>query len=127
MDALHLIGRILFGGYFIYNGLNHLFMSTDMLTGYAQMKGTPAPRAMVYLSGVLLLLGGLSILLGVQPRWGVLLLLLFLIPVSFKIHAFWGEEGDARASDEINFGKNIALAGAALVFLAIPTPWPLSL
>lgn len=126
MEALHLLGRIVFGGYFIYNGLNHLFVSADMLTGYAQMKAVPAPRAMVYLSGVLLLLGGLSILLGVQPYWGVLFLLAFLLPVSFKMHAFWAEEGEARASDAINFGKNMALAGAALMFLAIPTPWPLS-
>ena len=33
MDVLNLIGRMLYGGYFIYNGLNHLLISPDMLTG----------------------------------------------------------------------------------------------
>lgn len=127
MEFAHLIGRILFGGYFVFNAVNHLFTGTEMLTGYAESKGVAAPRAMVYASGVLLLLGGLSILLGVLPGWGVVLLLVFLIPVSFRMHAFWEEEGEAAQSDLINFTKNMALVGALLMFLAIPQPWPLSM
>ncbi|MBI4409470.1 MAG: DoxX family protein [Gemmatimonadetes bacterium] len=127
MEILQLIGRVIFGGFFLYNALNHLFMGTDALTGYAQYKGVPAPRLMVYLSGLLMLLGGPSIMLGFEPRWGIALLLLFLFPVSFKMHAFWKEQGDVRLNDMINFQKNMALAGAALVLLAIPEPWPLSL
>ncbi|HEY8469365.1 MAG TPA: DoxX family protein [Longimicrobiales bacterium] len=126
MDVLHLIGRIIFGGYFLYNALNHLVLGPGPLIGYAQMKGVPAPKAAVYGSGVLLLLGGLSILLGFQPRWGVLLLILFLVPVSIMIHNFWAEEGEARMGDMINFSKNMALVGALLALLAIPEPWPYS-
>jgi uncharacterized membrane protein YphA (DoxX/SURF4 family) len=126
MDVLHLIGRIIFGGYFLYNALNHLVLGAGALTGYAQMKGVPAPKAAVYGSGILLLLGGLSILLGFQPRWGIVLLILFLVPVSIMIHNFWAEEGEARMADTINFTKNMALVGALLAFLAIPEPWPYS-
>ncbi|HEX7049321.1 MAG TPA: DoxX family membrane protein [Longimicrobiales bacterium] len=126
MELLHLIGRIVFAGYFLYNAVRHLVTVPGMLAGYAGMKGVPAPKAAVYVSGLLLLLGGLSILLGFEPRWGVLLLLLFLLPVSFTMHAFWKESGEARMNDAINFGKNIAMAGALLVFLAIPEPWPYS-
>ncbi|MFW6078301.1 MAG: DoxX family membrane protein [Gemmatimonadota bacterium] len=127
MEFAHLLGRILFGGYFVYNGLNHLVFGTEMLTGYASSKGVESPRTMVYLSGVLLLLGGLSLLLGVWPNWGILLLLVFLITVSFAMHAFWKEAQEARAADMINFTKNMALVGALLMFYAIPRPWPLSI
>lgn len=126
MELLHLIGRILFGGYFLYNAVNHLFTGTDILTGYARMRGVRAPKAMVYLTGLLLLLGSLSILLGIEPEWGVLFLILFLLPVSFMMHPFWKEEGEPRMSDMINFTKNMALVGALLMFLAIPEPWPYS-
>jgi hypothetical protein len=32
-----------------------------------------------------------------------------------------------RMGEMVNFNKNLALAGSALMFLAIPQPWPLSL
>ena len=60
MVALFFIGRIIFGGYFIYNAYNH-FKNAGHLAGYAGMKGVPAPKAGVITSGVLFLLGGLSI------------------------------------------------------------------
>lgn len=126
MEIAHLFGRILFGAYFIYNGLNHLFFGTEALAGYAAARGVAAPRVMVYVSGVLLLLGGLSLLLGAWPNWGIVLLLVFLIPVSFAMHPFWAETGEARANDLINFTKNMALVGALLMFYAIPRPWPFS-
>jgi putative oxidoreductase len=79
-------------------------------------------------SGVLLALGGLSILLGVQPKWGVLFLVLFLVPVTFTMHNYWADKDpQMRQNNEINFHKNLALLGAALMLLAIPEPWPLSL
>ena len=127
MDVLNLIGRILYGGYFIYNGLNHLLISTDMLTGYAESKSVPSPRLAVYGSGILLLLGGFSVLLGLAPDIGIVLLIIFLIPTTLMIHDFWAVGGEAKASETINFTKNLALMGALLMFLAIPQPWPLSL
>jgi hypothetical protein len=37
-------------------------------------------------TGVILLLGGLSMLLGVYPVVGIILLIVFLLGVSFQIH-----------------------------------------
>ena len=127
MDMLFLIGRIIFGGYFVFNGLNH-FRNLGMLSGYAQAKGTPAPSLAVAASGVLLLLGGVSILLGAYPIVGIALLIVFLVPVSFMMHNFWAvEDAQMKMNDMINFTKNMALVGAALMLLALPRPWPLSL
>lgn len=127
MNILFLIGRIIFGGYFIFSGLNH-FKNLRMLSSYAQSKGTPAPSAAVIVSGIMILLGGLSILLGVYPVVGIALIIAFLIPVSFIMHNFWAvSDQQMKMIDMINFTKNLALVGATLMFLAIPRPWPLSL
>jgi uncharacterized membrane protein YphA (DoxX/SURF4 family) len=127
MDIAFLIGRILLGGYFVTAGINH-FMHLNMMAGYAKMKGTPAPSLAVGGTGVLLLLGGLSLLLGVQTTIGVALLVIFLIGVSFKIHNYWAvPDPQMKMGERINFMKNIALAGALLMLMAVPAPWPLSL
>lgn len=127
METIHLLGRVLIGGFFVYNGINHLALSSGQLTEYARSRGTPAPRAAVLLSGALLLAGGLSVLLGWEPRWGVLLLTLFLVPVSFQMHRFWREEGEEAQNDMVHFMKNMALLGALWMMLIIPQPWPWSL
>ena len=127
MHFLFLLGRILFGGFFLVNSYRHLTMASAMAP-YAASKGVPAPKLAVLGSGALLALGGLSILLGVMPNWGVLFLALFLIPVSFTMHNYWADQDpQMRQNNEINFHKNLALLGATLMLLAIPQPWPLSL
>jgi len=127
MNYLFLLGRILYGGFFLVNSYRHLTGASAMAP-YAASKGVPSPRLAVLGSGVLLALGGLSILLGVQPKWGVLFLVLFLVPVTFTMHNYWADKDpQMRQNNEINFHKNLALLGAALMLLAIPEPWPLSL
>jgi uncharacterized membrane protein YphA (DoxX/SURF4 family) len=77
---------------------------------------------------LLLLLGGLSILLGYQPTIGAILIVIFLVPVAFMMHNFWAiEDPQMKMVEMVNFMKNLALAASALMFLAIPQPWPFSL
>lgn len=122
-----LAGRLLFGGFFLLAGIDH-FRHVQMMTPYAAAKGIPMPRLGVLGSGLLIVLGGLSILLGVRPTWGVLLITLFLVPTSFLMHNYWAAADPAvRQLDQTNFKKNIALLGAAWMLLLIPQPWPLSL
>jgi len=126
MDYIVLLGRLLLGGYFLYGGYNH-FRNLGMLSGYAQSKGVPSASAAVAGSGALLVIGGLSILLGVEVVVGVIALLIFLVPVSVKMHAYWTvADPMGRVGERVNFQKNIALAGAVLLLLAIPRPWVLS-
>lgn len=120
-----LAGRIIFGAYLLYSGLNH-FTRVDALAGYAASKGVPAPRLAVLASGLLLLFAGVSFLLGLLPKLGVLAVVLFLVPTTFMMHAFWDAPAAARMAETVNFTKNLALAGASLMFLAIPEPWPVS-
>ena len=64
-----LMGRVIVGGFFLMNGFNH-FAQLKMMVGYAKSKGIPAPALAVGDSGLLLLLGGLSLLLGYRPTIG---------------------------------------------------------
>ena len=127
MQYLLLAGRVLYGGFFLLAGIDH-FRHVSMMTPYAASKGIPAPRLGVLGSGSLIILGGLSVLLGARPTWGVLLLTVFLLPTSFLMHNYWAAtDPSVRQLDMTNFKKNIALLGAAWMLLLIPQPWPLSL
>ena len=127
MEILFLIGRILLGAYYLFNASNH-FTRLEMMTGYCGTKGVPAPKLMVILTGILLTLGGLSILTGFQPTIGVIIRFFFFLPVTFIMHNFWAVEDQmAKMGEMTNFVKNMGLLASALMFLAIPQPWPFSL
>jgi putative oxidoreductase len=112
------LGRLLFGGYFIFSGYNH-FSNLTMMAGYAQSKGVPMPKLAVGFTGLLLLIGGVSILLHLYPVVGYLALIAFLIPVTFMMHAFWKiQDPMAKMHEMVNFMKNHALLGAILLLLA---------
>jgi uncharacterized membrane protein YphA (DoxX/SURF4 family) len=122
-----LAGRIILGMYYLMNAFNH-FTMLGMMSQWVASKGVPLPKLAVLGTGLLLLLAGLSILLGIYPRIGVLLLVIFFLPVTFMMHNFWSETDPMmRMNQMVQFMKNLALMGSALIFLAIPEPWPLSL
>ena len=126
MLYLFLLGRLLYGGFFLLSGVGHL-RRVHQMAPYARSRGVPAPRAAVLGTGVILILGGLSVLLGFEPSWGVLLLTIFLVPTTFMMHNFWADtDPAARQSNLTNFKKNVALLGAAWMLLLIPQPWPWS-
>ncbi len=126
MTILVLLGRVLFSILFIMSGISHITQRASMVP-YAKSSGAPAPEITVPLTGVMLLLGGLSVLLGVYPQIGAWLLVLFLLPTSFMMHRFWGLQDPMMAANQkAHFTKNIALAGAALLIAYFGTG-PLSL
>lgn len=117
-DWLFLFGRVLFSALFLLSGLNH-FMQLDETSQYAASKGMPAPKLMTALSGAVILLGGLSILFWQQVVIGSWLLAGFLLVAAFKMHDFWAVEDPQQSQVEMaQFMKNLALAGAAIVFYA---------
>ncbi|GLF92710.1 DoxX family membrane protein [Streptomyces yaizuensis] len=118
MDVLVLIGRILFVLLFLNSAVGHLTKARAM-SGYAASKGVPAPAAAVVLSGLLLLAGSVSVLLGIWADLGALLLALFLFPTALLMHRFWQEEDPmAKQGDMIHFFKDVSLGGAALMLIA---------
>ena len=123
MNILFLIGRIIFGGYFLMNAWNH-FKYSEPMSGYAASKGVPFPKVSVLFGGVLLLLGGLGIVFGIAPEASLALLVIFLVLVTFKMHAYWKvTDPNMQMGERINFYKNLALIGALLMLYAISVPW----
>jgi len=119
MDLILVIGRILFGGFFLMSGINH-FTKLEAMTGYAKYKKLPAAKLGVLISGLMLVIGGISIILGYYADLGALLLAIFLVLAAVIFHNFWKEtDATAKQNEMLGFMKDMALAGAALILFAL--------
>jgi len=120
-----LVGRMLFGGYFIMSGIHH-FKQTNQLAQYAGSKGVSQPDLAVRATGAMLIAGGASVLLGLKPKLGAVAIIAFLGVISPLMHDFWNEDSGQRMNDMIDFTKNLALVGAATALMGVEEPWPAS-
>jgi len=119
LDAILVIGRILFAFIFVTSGIAH-FAKLEAMTGYAQYKKLPAAKLGVLISGLFFLLGGIYIAAGFWVDLGALLLTITLILAAVIFHNFWKEtDPTAKQNEMIAFNKDIALAGAALILFAL--------
>lgn len=119
MDVLILIGRILFVALFLNSAVSHFTQAQSMIQ-YAGSKRIPSPGPAVLGGGILLGIGGLSVLLGIWPDLGALLLAIFLVPTAILMHGFWQEtDPQARYSEMLQFLKDISLAGASLMLIGL--------
>jgi putative oxidoreductase len=113
MKYIPLIGRILFSLIFIMTILGSFSVGT---IAYASSAGVPMASMLVPLSGIIALLGALSIILGFKAKIGGWLIIIFLIPVTFYMHQFWAVQDQmAMQMQMANFMKNISMLGGALL------------
>lgn len=111
--AATLAGRVLFSLIFLLAGPNHFAKQT---IAFAASQGVPLASVAVPLSGVIAVVGALSILLGYRTKIGAWLIVLFLVPVTFSMHKFWGVTDPMTAQIQmIMFMKNISMLGGALL------------
>jgi putative oxidoreductase len=90
-------------------------------------KGVPFAEILVPISGVMALLGGVSIVLGFKAKIGAWLIVLFLVPVTIMMHDFWTiDDIGIRQIQQGMFMKNISMLGGALI-IAYFGSGPLSL
>jgi len=114
MKTTTLVGRILFFLLFIMAAAGHFKPET---IAYAASQGVPLASLAVPASGLLALLGGLSIALGYKARWGAIALVAFLVPVTVTMHNFWAVTDPMMQQLQMSmFMKNLALIGGALTF-----------
>lgn len=127
------LGRILIAAIFIISGVSKLFTwsgSLQHLTSvlsdwHAYLGQSSLFSVAISLAPLLLclaiafeLIGGCSVLIGYRPKWGAVLLILFLIPTTIIMHHFWFLEGQARSEEQISFIKNCAILGGLMVLWA---------
>lgn len=124
MQYVLLLGRILYSAIFFMAFMGHFSQKT---IEYATDLGIPAASFLVPLWGLIALAGALSILLGYKAQWGAWLIVIFLVPLTCKMHKFWGlEDANAAMIQKAMFMKNLAMIGAALI-IAYFGSGPLSL
>ena len=124
MSYIILTGRIFYSLIFVMASFSHFSQKT---IANAAAQGVPLASMAVPLSGIMALLGGLSIAFGFKAKWGACLLVLFLIPVTIMMHNFWAISDPVMAQiQQAMFMKNLALLGAALFIFQMGSG-PLSL
>lgn len=117
------LGRLLFTLIFVMSGFTHFSKQT---IGFAASQGVPLASFVVPASGVLALLGGLSILLGYRAKLGAWLVVIFLIGVT-PMHKFWGiADPMMQQMQMVMFMKNLTMLGGALLITQFGSgPWSL--
>ena len=120
MDVVFLVGRILFVMVFVFSGATiHLLQGRQGIQ-YAKMYGVPLAEVGVPLTGVMAVVGGLSVGLGLWGDLGALLIAAFLVLITPLMHAFWRETEPVQQQAQMsNFMKNTALLGGALVLFYV--------
>jgi len=116
-----LIGRLLLSNLFIVSG----FKKITGFTGTAGYMAAKMPSLDPSVIKILLVItiavelgGGLLALLGWQARWAATALLLWMIPVTYIFHAYWGLPPDQMQMQFIQFQKNLAIMGGLLYIIA---------
>ena len=112
MKYTPLVGRILFSLIFLMFGMGHLTDPQMLVDGGMVPDFLPAPKIIVMLTGVAIIAGGLSVLLGYKIKIGSLILFGFLLATAIFVWLGGFFEGDQLATPMIL--KDLALAGAAL-------------
>ena len=110
-----LLMRVLLSGIFFIAGINHLLF-TEKITGrlaqatfreFAIFFGPP--ETLVMLSGMAMLIGGASLLMGFLTRWAAIGLILIVVPITITIQVGqWATAGPLF--------KNVAILGGLLFF-----------
>ena len=112
-----LVGRILLGALFIISGFGKI-SGYDGTAGYMASKGMPMVNLLLPAAIAVELGGGLLLAIGFKARWAALAIFLFLIPTTLIFHAFWGIDPKEAAMQQINFLKNVSIAGGMLMVFA---------
>ncbi|NES77019.1 MULTISPECIES: DoxX family protein [unclassified Okeania] len=102
-----LLGRIFLSAVFIKSGIGKIL---DPASTQQYMASAGIPGWLLIPTIAVLLIGGLSVLVGYKARYGALLLIGFLIPSTLIFHNLF-----ADPSQEIAFMKNLGLIGGLLI------------
>jgi putative oxidoreductase len=113
-----LLARLLLSSPFLYSGVDKCWRWSAAQREVAA-SGLPWPTLLHLVTVLVQLGGGASLLLGIEPRLGALLLSLFLIPVTVIYHPFWKRAGADFVVEADHFLSNLAIMGGLLLIIAL--------
>jgi len=106
-----LIGRIVLVWIFLMSGIGKIG-NFEGTTQYMAKFGMPLPSFFLLGAIFLELVGSITIVLGYFTRFGVILLLVFLIPTTLIFH------GADDPGQKIQFMKNVSMLGGLLILVS---------
>jgi putative oxidoreductase len=117
---LTFVGRVLIAALFLIAGYNHIVQFTPTKAHMMEVMHVTAPIAAMLLRITigLLVVGGLSVLIGYKAKFGAFLLVVFLLSVTPVMHNFWAVPAEQFQMQLINFEKNAAILGGLLLLMA---------
>ncbi|MDB5893528.1 MAG: DoxX family protein [Rhodoferax sp.] len=116
-DTLALVGRVLIALLFIPAGYGKL-MGFAGTVSYIGSIGLPLPQVGAVIAVVVELVLGLMLLVGFKTRPVALIMALFTVATAVFFHNYWSMPADKVMSNQMNFYKNLAIAGGMLAFAA---------
>ena len=117
-DTVDLLGRILISIIFYFEAYDKIFYLTPTKATMTQYGIMWHQDLLIQLSAFCLILGATLILLGYRSGFGVVLILLYWIPLTFILDKFWEiplSDHETRRSVALHFMKNIAIVGGLLI------------
>jgi putative oxidoreductase len=119
LGVIVLLGRIVFAIPFLMAGFAHFKVGQQMVA-YARSMGAPLPALGGWPAGVWLMVGGLSVLLGVWPDVGALMLAAWGVPTAWFIHGWWRYDDDqAKQTQQTIFNRNVTFIGAGIIMFGL--------
>jgi putative oxidoreductase len=129
MPAFVTFGRILFAVLFIYSGATKLFavqQTADFITAKVAipallapytsqletMTGMPMPQLLALSAGGFEILAGLMIAVNFGARFFAILMIFYVLVVTFYVHDFWNQSSPDNANTLIDALKNLSIIGA---------------
>ncbi len=113
MKAIGITGRVLFAVPFIVFGIFHFMGAGDMAA--MMLPEWPAAVFLVYLSGLAMILAGLSIITGVLARLASLLLALLMLFIIISVHLPGMFNEDTMQMSMTMLLKDLSMMGGALI------------
>ncbi len=99
----------------------HVYMSSSLLMQKIFSSALAWIPAILMITTLLELVGGLLLLFGIKVRIAALLLIILLVPTTLLFHQFWFLEGYRRDVQMVMFLKNLAILGG-LIYAVVFSP-----
>jgi putative oxidoreductase len=115
---VNVLGRLCLCTIFLLSAVGKKIPEFKGVAAYMTSRGVPASQVMLAGAIVFLIAGSLAIILGYKARIGATLLLIFLGLATYYFHDFWHLSGQEAVAQQIQFMKNLGLAGAMLMIIA---------
>jgi putative oxidoreductase len=120
-----LVARLSLAAIFVVSAVANKIPQFQATADYMAREGVPNPKFALFGAIGLLLLGGLSVVLGAWTRIGAAFLLVFLAAATYYFHDFWTiADAGVRQLQTIQFMKNVSIGGGLLALMAFGGgPW----